>query len=148
MPGQGMETKAKGPKRLILLVEDNPDDLALILRAIEHSGLEVNTVVHNEAGSALTWLLDSGRDRYTMPALILLDLSRPQIDGVGFLQRLRADSLSRTIPVVVYSGSTEDSAIAACVASGCNSYVRKPVRYSEFSETVQQIIRYWLVLNE
>lgn len=135
-------------KRTILLVEDNPDDLALVLRAIERSGQDVDAVVHNNSLSALNWLLDSNRDHYAMPALILLDLTLPQIDGVGFLQRLRADSLTRTIPVVMYSGNPDEIAITSCLAAGCNSYVRKPVRYSAFVDIVQQIIRYWLLVNE
>lgn len=135
-------------KQTLLLIEDNPDDLALVLRAIERSGLDMDTIVQRDAASALIWLQESGRDRYTMPSLILLDLSLPQIAGVGFLQRIRADSLTQSIPVVVYTGSTDDTAISACYACGCNSYVRKPVRYSEFTDVVLGIIKYWLTINE
>lgn len=134
-------------KRSILLVEDNPDDLTLLLRAIERTGLDIDTIVHEDGSAALAWLHESGRDHHTMPALILLDIALPQIDGVGFLQRLRANSLTRNTPVVIYSSCADELAMAACSASGCNSYVRKPARYADFVETAQQIIRYWLTTN-
>lgn len=134
-------------KTPVLLVNDHSDDQTLILRAIERSTLNIEIIAHDHCASALDWLHHFGQDHHTRPALIMLDLSTPQIDGVGFLQRLRADSQTRIIPVVVYSGSNDPQTIAACFACGCNSYVLKPIRYADFIETVQHTIHYWLTVN-
>lgn len=134
-------------KHLILLVEDNPDDLVLLQRIIARTEPDNETVIHIDISTALAWLHESGRDHHNMPVLILLDLAFPQIDAVGFLQRLRSDSLTRNTPVVVYSNKADSQVIAACTASGCNSYVCKPARYADFAETTRQIIQYWLTIN-
>ena len=131
----------------ILLVNDNPDDQALILRAIERTALHIDIIVHTNCASALDWLHHVGQDHPIQPALIILDIATPQIDGVGFLQRLRADSQTRIIPVVIYSGSNDQQAVAACFACGCNSYIHKPIRYADFVDTVQHTIHYWLTVN-
>lgn len=135
-------------KHRLLLVEDNPDDLALIQRAIEHFGNGVEAVVHSSTSMALEWLLESTAKAENMPDLILLDLKLPKIEGVGLMQRLRADSVTCHIPVVLFSSDIDDAAVSSCLVAGCNSYVRKPVRYADFMHTVEQIIQYWLQVHE
>ncbi|MDR3409872.1 MAG: response regulator [Formivibrio sp.] len=134
-------------KNRILLVEDNPDELTLLLRAIERTGLDTETVVQVNSSNALKWLQESGRYPHIMPNLILLDIVQPEIDSISFLQRLRNDSQTQRIPVVIYTNCADDQVMAACSASGCNSYVHKPARYADFAETAQNIIRYWLTIN-
>ena len=138
--------------KVILLVEDNPDDELLTLRALRknHVGNEVH--VAHDGAEALDFLFGTGsyagRDTRVQPQLILLDLKLPKIDGLEVLQRLRADPRTQLIPVVILTTSREESDLVAGYRAGVNSYIRKPVEFEEFSEAVHQLGMYWLLLNE
>jgi len=137
---------------LILLVEDNPDDETLTLRALrsEESGLDV--VVARDGVEALDFLFGSGahagRDVSQMPKLILLDLKMPKMDGLEVLRRLRADPRTALVPVVILTSSREEQDVVGTYRLGANSYIRKPVDFSRFTETVRELKKYWLTLNE
>lgn len=139
-------------KRNILLVEDNPDDVKLTLRAFKKCSIANEIVVLSDGASALDYLFGTGpyagRDVADMPAVLLLDLKLPKIDGLEVLRRLRADSRTRRLPVVVLTSSKEDQDIISSYDLGANSYVRKPVDYDEFIEAVHHLGLYWLLLNE
>lgn len=136
----------------ILLVEDNPDDEALTLRALGASGVGENVVVVRDGAEALDYLFGSGpwaaRDLATQPGLILLDLKLPKIDGLEVLRRVRADARTRRACVVVFTSSGEDSDIQRAYEHAANSFVRKPVAFESFSAAVERIAHYWLRLNE
>lgn len=139
-------------RKKILLVEDNPDDVALTLRALKRNNI-VNDVVHAADGEeALDWLfcrgVHSGRDPADLPAFILLDLKLPRVDGLEVLRAVRADPRTRLLRVVVLTTSREDQDVAESYSQGANSYIRKPVDFDEFIRVVGQIGLYWLVLNE
>ncbi len=138
--------------KTILLVEDNPSDVGLTKRAMEKSRVVNELVVAEDGQEALDFLFaegaHSGRDASRMPALILLDLKLPKIDGLEVLRRIRADERTRRIPVVVLTSSREEQDVAASYDLGVNSYIRKPVDFSQFTEAVRQLELYWLVLNE
>jgi CheY-like chemotaxis protein len=148
MSSEGNLVNAAGSQVDILLVENNPDDAALMMRAL--SSLErAPAVVHVDDGArALDFLFGggafAGRDAAIQPRLILTDLNMPRIDGVELLKRLRADPRTRAIPVVVLSSSREDGDVAACAREGANSYVLKPVDFDAFSKTIANLGRYWL----
>lgn len=136
----------------ILLVEDNPDDVKLTLRALKKNNI-LNTVVVVEDGvEALDYLYGTGgfagRDLHMMPQLILLDLKMPKLDGLEVLQRIRQDERTRLLPVVILTTSNEDVDRIESYKLGANSYIRKPVDFNQFLEAVQQLGLYWLVLNE
>jgi two-component system response regulator len=136
----------------ILLVEDNPDDEALTLRAFHRSNVANEVVVARDGVEALDYLFASGkysgRDAGDNPAVVLLDLKLPKIDGIEVLRRLRADSRTRHTPVVVLTSSGEEQDLANAYELHTNSYIRKPVNFEHFAEAVKQIGLYWLVLNE
>lgn len=139
-------------RKKILLVEDNPDDVALTLRALKRNNI-VNEVVHAADGDeALDWLFCRGkhaeRDPSDLPAFILLDLKLPRVDGMDVLRALRSDARTRLLRVVVLTTSREDQDVAESYSLGANSYIRKPVDFDEFIRVVGQIGLYWLVLNE
>ncbi len=138
-------------KTIILLVEDNSDDEALTLRALKKSNILNKVVVARDGAEALDYLFASGaysdRDSSTMPALIMLDLKLPKIDGLEVLKRLRADERTRILPVVVLTSSEQDQDVIESYNSGCNSYIRKPVDFTQFNEAVRQMGIYWLLLN-
>lgn len=129
----------------ILLVEDNPDDEELTLMALESSGLANVIDVARDGVEALEYLLDPARP---LPQLVLLDLKLPKIDGLEVLRRLREHERGRGVPVVILTSSREESDLARGYAHGANSYVRKPVDFDEFAESVRQLGLYWLVINE
>lgn len=133
----------------IFLVEDNPDDVALTLRALKQNNIANEVVVAQDGVEALELLFAAGpgRDR-PFPVLILLDLKLPKLSGLEVLERLRADDRTRLIPVVVLTSSGEDQDIASGYGVGANSYIRKPVDFNQFVESVKQIGFYWLLLNE
>ena len=139
-------------RKMILLVEDNPDDEALTLRALQKNNIGNRIVVVRDGAEALDFLFcqgnHAGRDPKDIPQVILLDLKLPKIDGLEVLRRLRADERTRLLPVVVLTSSKEEHDIANSYSTGANSYVRKPVDFNQFLEAVRQLGLYWLVLNE
>ncbi|HLF08192.1 MAG TPA: response regulator [Dehalococcoidia bacterium] len=139
-------------KKTILLVEDNPDDEALTLRAFKRSTIRGEVVVARDGAEALNHLLGSGkvsgRDVTVALAVVLLDLKLPKVDGLEVLRRLRADDRTRLLPVVIVTSSKEESDIANSYKLGANSYVRKPVDSAKFEEGMQHLGLYWLGLNE
>jgi two-component system response regulator len=134
----------------ILLVEDNPDDEALTLRAFRKNNISNEVVVARDGAEALDLLFPSdgdGRDALT-PALILLDLNLPKIGGLEVLRRMRADARAQLIPVVVLTSSKLDEDILNSYRSGANAYVRKPVKFADFADAVQAVGVFWLLFNE
>ncbi len=138
--------------KVILLVEDNADDEALTLRALKKNHVLNEVVVVRNGLEALDYLFATGayadRDRRVIPQLILLDLKLPKIDGLEVLRRIRADDRTRLLPVVILTSSDEERDVIAGYKLGANSYVRKPVDFTQFAEAVRQLRLYWLVLNE
>ncbi len=136
----------------ILLVEDNPDDVTLALRALEKNNILNEVVVVNNGVEALNYLFGTGtyhdRDMSVMPAVILLDLKLPKIDGLEVLRRLRADDRTKLLPVVILTSSKEEEDIISGYRCGANSYIRKPVDFIQFTRVVGQLGMYWLLLNE
>jgi CheY-like chemotaxis protein len=136
----------------ILLVEDNPDDEALTLRALRRSHVGHSVVVARDGVEALDYLFGTGRhagrDPRQLPQVVLLDLKLPRIDGLEVLRRLRADSRTRLLPVVILTSSNEERDRIEGYQLGANSYVRKPVDFNEFVEAVRQLGLYWLLLNQ
>ncbi len=139
-------------KSVLLLVEDNPDDEELTLLAFEQSPVSNEVVVARDGVEALDYLFGTGmyanRDTSALPALILLDLQLPRINGLEVLHRLRSDDRTKLIPVVIMTTSNEQQDLINSYALGCNSYIRKPVDYDQFVTAVQQLGMYWLFLNE
>ena len=136
---------------VILLVEDNPKDEALTLRALRKSNILNDVVVAHDGVEALDYLFATGayagRDTTLMPQLTLLDLKMPRIDGLQVLKRIREDERTRRLPVVVFTSSDEEEDLIRSYELGANSYVRKPVEFSQFVEATKQLGLYWLVLN-
>jgi len=136
----------------ILLVEDNPDDVELTLRAFKNSNIRNEIVVARDGAEALDYLFVTGayagRDADIMPAVILLDLKLPKIDGLEVLRRLRADARTKLLPVVILTSSKEERDLINGYRLGANSYIRKPVDFIQFSEAVRQLGLYWLIINE
>lgn len=136
----------------ILLVEDNPDDEALTLRAFRKNNIANDVVVARDGQQALDYLFGEGayqgRDVEDTPHLVLLDLKLPKVSGLEVLQRLRRDERTRRVPVVILTTSDEDQDRCRGYDLGANSYVRKPVDFNEFIDAVRQIGLYWLVLNQ
>ncbi len=140
-------------KRLhILLVEDNPDDVKLTLRALEKNRIANTVDVAGDGVEALEYLSGTGRfagrDMSLTPQVILLDLKMPRMDGLEVLRRIRADERTKLLPVVILTTSSEDKDRIESYRLGANSYIRKPVDFSQFAESVRQLGLYWLVLNE
>lgn len=139
-------------ERPILLIEDNPDDEALTLRAFSKNGIKNPIIVAHDGVEATDYLFSTGmyqgRDDTLMPALVLLDLKLPRMDGLEVLRRVRADAKIALLPVVVLTTSRELQDIHEAYRLGANSYIRKPVNFDEFIKTVEQIGAYWLSLNE
>ena len=136
----------------ILLVEDNPDDEELTLRALRKRGLKEPVVVAHDGPEALDYLFGGGnwknRDTHDTPRVVLLDLKLPKLSGLDVLRRMREDARTRRVPVVVLTSSTEERDIQQCYDLGANSYVRKPVEFDEFLEFIRNLGNYWLKLNE
>ena len=138
--------------KAILLVADHPDDEELTMRALKKNNIKNEVVVARDGVEALEYLFGTGahagRDLTQMPQIILLDLKLPKIDGLEVLRRLRADERTKFLPVVVLTSSKEEQDIVKSYQLGANSYVRKPVDFQEFSQAVQNLGLYWLILNE
>ena len=138
--------------RTILLVEDNPDDEALTMRALQRHNIVNPVVVAHDGVEALDYLFGTGahagRDTSQLPQVMLLDLKLPLLDGLEVLRRVRADERTRRLPVVILTSSREESDIVRGYDLGANSYVRKPVDFTEFLDSVRQLGLYWLILNE
>lgn len=139
-------------RKVILLVEDNPDDVDLTLMALQKNNIANEVVVARDGEVALDLLLGSGPDSFAarglLPAIILLDLKLPKVDGLEVLQKIRADGRTRMLPVVVLTSSKEERDLVESYSLGCNSYVRKPVDFTLFVEATRQLGLYWLLLNE
>jgi two-component system response regulator len=150
--GQGAISRATMETKLILLVEDNPDDEALARRALARIEIPNQVAVARDGAEALDFLFATGsfatRDTGELPAVVLLDLKLPKVDGLEVLRRVRADPRTRLLPVVVLSSSDEEHDVAESYRLGANSYIRKPVDFGLFSEAVRQLGAYWLRLNE
>ena len=138
--------------KVILLVEDNPDDEALTLRALKKNNIKNEVVVARDGAEALDYLFGTGkyagRDTAHLPQVVLLDLKLPKIEGLEVLRRVRTDARTKLLPVVILTSSNEDQDRIAGYGLGANSYVRKPVDFSQFLEAARQLGLYWLVLNE
>jgi len=136
----------------ILLVEDNPSDIELTLRAFERQKIGNEIIVAEDGKEALDYLFGtgeySGRDISEQPTVILLDLNLPLIDGKEVLRRIRSNELTRRLPVVILTSSKEEQDVTQSYDLGVNSYIRKPVDFNQFSEAVRQLGLYWLVINE
>lgn len=137
---------------MILLVEDNKDDEELTLRALARNNIGNHVVVVRDGQEALDWLegvgSHAGRSPADVPALILLDLKLPKVDGLEVLQRLRANPVTQLVPVVILTSSREDRDRIEGYRGGANSYVQKPVDFTQFVDAVRQLGVYWLILNE
>jgi CheY-like chemotaxis protein len=139
-------------QKAILLVEDNPDDEALAIRALKRHHIGNEIVVARDGVEALDYLFCTGkyidRDIANKPSVVLLDLKLPRIDGLEVLCRVRSDPRTQFLPVVVLTTSSEEGDILDSYSLGCNSYIRKPVDFLQFSEAIRQLGMYWLLMNE
>jgi two-component system response regulator len=136
----------------ILLVEDNPDDVDLTLRAFRKSKIANEIVVARDGVEALDYLFatgqHAGRDSNSLPQLVLLDLKLPRLDGLQVLERIRGNPKTRLLPVVILTSSTEEPDLLTGYSLGANSYIRKPVDFQEFVVAVRRLGLYWLLLNQ
>ena len=140
------------PEKVILLVEDNLSDVGLTKRAFEKHRIQNELVVAADGQEALDYLFGAGayagRDTSVMPAVILMDLKLPKVDGLEALRRIRSHDLTKRLPVVILTSSREDQDVAMSYDLGANSYIRKPVDFRQFAEAVKTLDLYWVVLNE
>jgi two-component system response regulator len=134
-----------GQAKSILLVEDNPDDVDLTLRAFERSKIANEVIVANDGEEALAYLFDAAK---AIPTVVLLDLKLQKVMGLDVLKRMRANERTRRVPVVVLTSSNEERDLVASYDLGANSFVRKPVNFAEFLDAARNLGLYWLVLNE
>jgi two-component system response regulator len=138
--------------KIILLVEDNPDDVVLTMRAFEKNNIHNKVIVARDGAEALDYMFGTGmyagRDDKDLPVVILLDLKLPKIDGLEVLKRLRQDARTKLVPVVILTSSAEEMDVISGYKLGANSYVRKPVNFDNFVEAVKHLGLYWLLLNE
>ncbi len=139
-------------EKIILLVEDNPDDVALTLRAFRKNQVANRVIVAKDGVEALDYLFQTGlwKDQgpQDCPSVVLLDLKLPRIDGLEVLRRMRANERTRLIPVVILTSSVEEQDVIRGYDLGANSYIRKPVDFSQFLEAIRELGLYWLVMNE
>jgi two-component system response regulator len=139
-------------KRVILVVEDSPTDEALLLRALNKSGIKDTVVTVKDGEEALEYLFATGRyeSRHPadLPAVVLVDLNLPKLDGLEVLRRMRSDYRTKLLPVAIFTSSIEEQDLINGYSLGANSYVRKPIEFSKFSKVVAQVVSYWVELNE
>jgi two-component system response regulator len=139
-------------EKIILLVEDNPDDVELTIRALKKNNILNRMVVAKDGVEALDYLfgtgLHAGRNMKELPIVILLDLKLPKIDGLEVLRRIRQNDLTRLLPVVILTSSVEEQDKINGYECGANSYIRKPVDFTQFTEAVKTLGLYWLIWNE
>jgi len=139
-------------EKVILLVEDNPADVTLTIRALKKANILNEIAVARDGVEALDYLfgnaIQGGHGVRSLPAVVLLDLKLPKIDGLEVLKRVRENPLTKTLPVVVLTTSREEKDVVSSYELGCNSYVRKPVDFNQFAEAIRQLGLYWLVINE
>ena len=139
-------------EKTILLVEDNPDDVELTLRALKKNNISNEVVVAKDGAEALDFLFGtgaySGRDTRLQPQVVLLDLKLPKLDGLEVLSRIRRDNRTKILPVVILTSSKEEQDLVTGYSLGANSYIRKPVDFAQFTEAVRNLGLYWLLLNE
>jgi two-component system response regulator len=138
--------------KIILLVEDNRDDEELVLRALKRCNIGNEVVVVRDGVEAIDYLFGTGahagRNANMLPSVVLLDLNLPKMGGLEVLQRLRANELTRFLPVVILTSSKEERDLFDGYRFGCNSYVRKPIDFVEFAEAIRNLGLFWIVLNE
>lgn len=138
--------------KIILLVEDNPDDVDLTIRAFKKNNIKNEVIVTHDGTEALDYLSGSGkfagRDTAIMPILILLDIQLPKMNGHEVLRKIRENEKTKLIPVVILTSSKEKNDLQSSYKNGCNSYVQKPVDFAEFNQAIQNLGIYWLLLNE
>ena len=137
--------------KVILLVEDNPDDVKLTERALKKSNILNPVVVARDGVEALDYLFGrgifEGRDRRQLPQIVLLDLKMPKVDGIEVLRAIRADPATKQIPVVILTSSAEEKDIASSYELGVNSYIVKPVGFADFVDQVSKLVVYWAIMN-
>jgi two-component system response regulator len=155
MPDASQDTKYKGVEmdnKIILLVEDNPDDVELTLRAFKQNNISNKVIVAKDGTEALDYLfgqgLYAGREVDDMPVIILLDLKLPKISGMEVLKTIRQNELTKLVPVVILTSSSQEEDVVNGYKLGANSYVRKPVNFKEFVEAIKALGLYWLIWNE
>ena len=138
--------------KIILLVEDNPDDVALTIRAFRKNDISNKIIVAKDGVEALDYLFKTGmyasRDIKEIPVIVLLDLKLPKIDGLEVLRSIRQNEFTKLLPVVILTSSAEEQDVINGYKLGVNSYIRKPVDYNQFSEAIKYLGLYWLVWNE
>ena len=139
-------------EKIILLVEDNPDDVALTTRAFKKNNISNKVIVAKDGVEALDYLFGkgmyAGRDVKDTPVIVLLDLKLPRIDGLEVLRSIRQNEFTKLLPVVILTSSAEEQDVIIGYKLGVNSYIRKPVDYNQFSEAIKYLGLYWLVWNE
>jgi CheY-like chemotaxis protein len=139
-------------KRIVLVVEDSPTDEALLLRALEKSGITNPIVVVKDGLEAIQYLFGTGRYEFRnteeFPAIVLIDLNLPKLDGLEVLRRMRSDYRTKLVPVAIFTSSIEEQDLINGYSLGANSYVRKPIEFSKFAKVVAQLVNYWIQLNE
>ncbi|MBK6607112.1 MAG: response regulator [Leptospiraceae bacterium] len=142
----------KNKTKFILLIEDNPDDELLTIQALKDSNISNEVVVARDGEEALDFLFGTGkylgRDLTLMPQLTLLDIKLPKMDGLEVLQQIRANKITKLLPVVILTSSKEEQDLIHSYELGANSYIRKPVDFDQFTKAIQNLGLYWLVLNE